>query len=159
MIVDSYPLPYINEFLSRLKGFKYFSRLGLHGGYFYIPISAQDVHKTAFSCKYSIYEYLALSFGLMSVPGNLQHIMNQVFFDMLDKNIIVYLDDILIFSKMEQKNCKVLAEGFCHLAHYSLYVKEKKCALFLIKVELIVIVTVEGISVQSCKIDTVKPWP
>ena len=79
---------------------------------------------------------------------------------MLDKNIIDYLDDILIFTKAEQKHCKVLVEVFHHLAHYSLYVKQKKCALFLSQVEFLGhIATVEGISVQSGKVDAVKDWP
>ena len=159
-IVDSYPLPRIDELLSRLQGAKYFSRLDLRDGYFHVPIADQDVHKTAFSCRYGTYEYLVMPFGLMNAPSTFQRIMNQVFFDMLDKNVIVYLDDILIFTKTEQEHRQVLAEVFRHLAHYSLYVKEKKCALFLSQVEFLGhIVTAEGISVQSGKIDAVKDWP
>ena len=159
-IVDSYPLPRIDELLSRLQGAKYFSRLDLRDGYFHVPVAYQDMHKTAFSCRYGTYEYLVMPFGLMNAPSTFQRIMNQVFFDMLDKNVIVYLDDILIFTKTEQEHRQVLAEVFRHLAYYSLYVKEKKCALFLSQVEFLGhIVTAEGISVQSGKIDAVKDWP
>ena len=159
-IVDSYPLPRIDELLSRLQGARYFSRLDLRDGYFHVPVADQDVHKTAFSCRYGTYEYLVMPFGLMNAPSTFQRIMNQVFFDMLDRNVIVYLDDILIFTKTEQEHRKVLAEVFRRLAHYSLYVKEKKCALFLRQVEFLGhIVTEEGISVQSGKIDAVRDWP
>ena len=130
-IVDSYPLPRIDELLSRLQGAKYFSRLDLRDGYFHVPVAEQDVHKTAFSCRYGTYEYLVMPFGLMNAPSTFQRIMNQVFFDMLDRNVIVYLDDILIFTKTDQEHRQVLAEVFRRLAHYSLYVREKKCALFL----------------------------
>ena len=103
---------------------------------------------------------MVMPFGLMNAPGTLQWIMNQVFFDILDKNVIVYLDDILIFTKTEEEHRQILAEVFRRLAHYSLYVKEKKCALFLRQVEFLGhIVTAEGIRVQSGKIDAVKEWP
>ena len=103
---------------------------------------------------------MVMPFGLMNAPGIFQRIMNQVFFDILDKNVIVYLDDILIFTKTEEEHRQILAEVFRRLAHYSLYVKEKKCALFLRQVEFLGhIVTAEGIRVQSGKIDAVKEWP
>ena len=103
---------------------------------------------------------MVMPFGLMNAPGTFQRIMNQVFFDILDKNVIVYLDDILIFTKTEEEHRQILAEVFRRLAHYSLYVKEKKCALFLRQVEFLGhIVTAEGIRVQSGKIDAVKDWP
>ena len=103
---------------------------------------------------------MVMPFGLMNAPGTFQRIMNQVFFDILDKNVIVYLDDILIFTKTEEEHRQILAEVFHRLAHYSLYVKEKKCALFLSQVEFLGhIVTAEGIRVQSGKIDAVKEWP
>ena len=159
-IVDSYPLPHIDELLSRLQGAKYFSRLDLRDGYFHVPIAEQDVHKTAFSCRYGTYEYLVMPFGLMNAPGTFQRIMNQVFFDMLDKNVIVYLDDILIFTKTEAEHKSILNEVFRRLAHYSLFVKESKCALFLHQVEFLGhVVTSEGISVQPGKIDAVRNWP
>ena len=111
-IVDSYPLPRIDELLSRLQGAEYFSRLDLRNRYFHIPTAEQDVHKTEFSCRYGTYEYLVILFGLMNAPGIFQRIMNQVFFDMLDKNIIVYLDDILIFTKTEAEHKSILNEVF-----------------------------------------------
>ena len=68
-IVDLYPLPHINELLSRLQGAKFFSRLDLHDGYFYIPVADYDMHKTAFSCQYGTYEYLLMPFGLTNTPS------------------------------------------------------------------------------------------
>ena len=64
--MDLYPLPNVNELLSRLQGPKYFSRLDLHDGYFHVPIAAWDMHKTVFSCRYSTYEYLIMPFSLMN---------------------------------------------------------------------------------------------
>ena len=159
-IVDSYPLPRIDELLSRLQGAKYFSRLDLCDGYFHVPVALKDIHKTAFSYRYGTYEYLVMPFGLMNAPGTFQRIMNQVFFDMLDKNVIVYLDDILIFTKTEAEHKSILNEVFHQLAHYSLFVKESKCALFLHYVQFLGhVVTSEGISVQPGKIDAVRNWP
>ena len=99
--MNSYPLPYIDELLSRLQVVKYLSGLDLYDRYFHVPIVDKDVQKTAFSCRYSTYEYLGILFGLINAPGTFYHIMNQVFFDVVDKNIVVYLDDILIFTKIE----------------------------------------------------------
>ena len=88
--------------------------------------------------------------------------MNQVFFDILDKNGILSLDDILIFTKTEVEHKNILGEVFCRLAHYSLFVKESKCALFLHQVEFLGhLVTSEGISVQLGKINALinRPQP
>ena len=68
-ISDSYPLPRIEELLSRLKGAQYFSRLDLRDGYFHVPIAKEDIQKTAFSCRYGTFEYLVMPFGLMNAPS------------------------------------------------------------------------------------------
>ena len=68
-ISDSYPLPRIEELLSRLKGAQYFSRLDLRDGYFHVPIAKEDIYKTAFSCRYGTFEYLVMPFGLMNAPS------------------------------------------------------------------------------------------
>ena len=68
-ISDSYPLPRIEELLSRLKGAQYFSRLDLRDGYFHVPIAKEDIQKTVFSCRYGTFEYLVMPFGLMNAPS------------------------------------------------------------------------------------------
>lgn len=98
-IVDSYPLLRIDELLSRLYGAKYFYRLDLYYKHFYIPSYKYYMHKIAFFYRYGTCEYLIISFRITNAPGTLYYIMNEIFFNMVDKNILVYLHDIIIFTK------------------------------------------------------------
>ena len=159
-ITDSYPLPRIDEMLTRLKGARYFSRLDLRDGYHQLPMALQDVPKTAFSCRYGTFEYLVMPMGLTNAPSTFQRVMNHVFFDLLDDCVIVYLDDILIFSRTKEEHLTALNKVFSRLAQFKLVLKESKCSLFLKSVAFLgYVVSSEGISVQKGKIAAVQDWP
>jgi hypothetical protein len=107
-IRNKYPLPRIDILFDQLAGAKVFSRVDLRSGYHQIKIHPEDVPKTAFSTRYELYEYLVMSFGLTNATAHFMYLMNSVFMLELDKFVVVFIDDILIYSKSEEENAQHL---------------------------------------------------
>jgi hypothetical protein len=103
-IKNKYPLPRIDILFDQLVGAKVFSKVDLCLGYHQIKIHPEDVPKTAFSTRYGLYEYLVMSFGLTNAPAHFIYLMNSVFMSELDKFVVVFIDDILIYSKSEEEH-------------------------------------------------------
>jgi hypothetical protein len=103
-VKNKYPLPRINILFYQLAGARVFSKADLRSGYHQIKIRPEDVPKTAFSTRYGLYEYLVMSFGLTNAPAHFMYLMNSVFMPELDKFIVVFIDDILIYSKSEEEH-------------------------------------------------------
>lgn len=159
-VPDSFPLPRIDELLARLQGAKYFSKLDLRDGYHQIPVAEDSQPLTAFTCRYGTYEWLVMPFGLCNAPGTFQRVMNHVFFDLLDRGVLVYLDDILIYSRTQDEHVKVVDEVFRLLEKHKLYIKESKCALFLEQVEFLGhVISHNGVAVDQGKTDAIRDWP
>jgi hypothetical protein len=107
-VKNEYPLPCIDILFDQLAGAKVFSKVNLHSGYHQIKIHPEDVPKTAFSSRYGLYEYLVMSFGLTNAPTHFMYLMNSVFMSELDKFVMVFIDDILIYSKSEEEHVRHL---------------------------------------------------
>jgi hypothetical protein len=107
-INNKYPLPHIDIIFDQLIGVKVFSKIDLRSGYHQIRIRAKDVPKTAFSIRYGLYEYLVMSFGLMNATSHFMYFMNSVFMPELDKFVVVFIDDILVYSKSEEEHAEHL---------------------------------------------------
>jgi hypothetical protein len=122
-IRNKYPLPRIDILLDQLAGAKVFSKVGFCLGYHQIKIHLEDVPKTAFSTRYVLYEYLVMSFGLTNAPTHFMYLMNSVFMLELDKFVMVFIDDILVYSKNEVEHEQVcfLAKGSSLSRTYHLY--------------------------------------
>src|SRR6202795_741166 len=97
-VKNKYPLPRVDELFDRLQGAKYFSKIDLRSGYHQVRIQDEDVPKTAFRTRYGLFEYLVMAFGLTNAPATFMHLMQLIFQEHLDDFVIVFLDDILIFS-------------------------------------------------------------
>jgi hypothetical protein len=102
-IKNKYHLPRINIIFDQLTGAKVFSKVDIHSGYHQIKVHLENIPKTAFSTRYGLYEYLVISFGLTNAPAHFMYLMNSIFMPELDKFIVVFIDDILIYSKNEEE--------------------------------------------------------
>jgi hypothetical protein len=107
-IKNKYPLPRIDNLFDQLAGAKVFFKVDLRSGYHQIKIHPKDVTKTAFSTRYGFYEYLVMSFGLTNAPAHFMYLMNSVLMLELDKFVVVFIDDILIYSKSEEEHAQHL---------------------------------------------------
>jgi hypothetical protein len=103
-IKNKYPLPRIDDLFDQLKGACVFSKIDLRSRYHQLKIRAIDIPKTAFITRYGLYEYTVMSFGLTNAPTYFMYLMNKVFMEYLDKFVVVFIDDILIFSKNEEEH-------------------------------------------------------
>ena len=123
-IKNKYPLPRIDELLDRLLGTKYFSKIDLRSGYHQVRIANEDIHKTAFSTRYGHYEYLVMPFGLTNAPATFMNLMQSVFSKYLDESVIIFLDDILVYSKSHDEHLKHLECVLQKLRQHKLYAKK-----------------------------------
>src|SRR5204862_5262675 len=103
-IKNKYPLLDIQGLFDQLRGALFFSKIDLRSGYHQLKIRATDIPKTAFVSRYGLYEYTVMSFGLTNAPAYFMYLMNKVFMEYLDKFVVVFIDDILIFSKTEEEH-------------------------------------------------------
>jgi hypothetical protein len=130
-IKNKYPLPRIDVLFDQLVGAKVFSKIDLCSGYHQIKIRASDVPKTTFSTRYGLYEYLVMSFGLTNAPTYFMYLMNSVFMPELNKIVVVFIDDILVYSRNEDEHTMHLHIVLQHLRDHHLYAKLSKCEFWL----------------------------
>ncbi len=134
-VKNRYALPRIDELLDQLFGATRFSKIDLTSGYWQIAIAAADRHKTAFRTRYGHYEFNVMPFGLTNAPATFQSLMNDIFRDMLDVCVIVYLDDILVFSKNDEDHEKHVRQVLQRLRENKLYARPSKCIFFTDTIE------------------------
>ncbi|CAI5460341.1 unnamed protein product [Closterium sp. Yama58-4] len=158
-VKNKYPIPRIDDLLDQLRGATVFSKLDLRSGYWQIKMADNSIHKTAFRTRYGSYEYLVMPFGLCNAPATFQAEMNHILRPLLDECVVVYLDDILIYSKNMKEHVEHLRKVFEILRKNKFYVKLSKSDFALKKVQFLGhMVSAEGIHVDPRKIEAVKKW-
>ena len=158
-IKNKYPLSRIYILFDQLVGAKVFSKIDLHSGYHQIKIRAEDIPNTAFSTRYGLYEYLVMSFRLTNTAAHFMYIMNSVFMPELDKFVVVFIDDILVYYKNEEEHAEHLRIVPQRLREHKLYAKFSKCDFWLKEVQFLGhIISDKGISVDPSKIQDVLNW-
>ena len=159
-IKNRHPLPLISESLERLAEARYYSKLDVRDAYHRIRIREGDEWKTAFRTKYGHFEYTVMPFGLTNAPAQFQAYINQALIGLVDVTCIVYLDDILIFSKTEEEHVEHVKEVLARLREAKLYVKLSKCEWHTQRTEYLgYIITPEGICMDEDRIKTISEWP
>ena len=159
-IRNSYPLPLITDIIDKVKGAKYFTKLDLRSAYNLIRIKEGDEYKTAFITNYGHYEYLVMPFGLKNAPATFQSFINSILRPFLEKSVILYLDDILIYSNNLEEHHKQVHTILETLLKNNLYAKLEKCEFDLPKVEFLGhILSGDGVATDPKKIKSVQDWP
>jgi len=158
-IQNKYPLPRINDLYDQLAGSTVFSKLDLRLGYHQIRVRKEDIPKTAFVTRYGSYEYTVMSFGLTNAPATFSRLMNYIFMDYLDKFVVVYLDDILVFSKNKEEHTEQLRLVLDKLREHKLYAKYSKCEFWLDEVTYLGhVISKDGIAVNPERIQAILDW-
>jgi hypothetical protein len=159
-IKNRYPLPRIDEIFDRVHGAKVFSKLDLRSGYHQIRIQDQDISKTAFRTRYGHYEFMVMPFGLTNAPATFQRLVNDIFRPLLDNCVVVYLDDILIYSPDLATHQEHLRQVFEILRREKLYCKKSKCEFLKTSVEYLGhVISDQGIQVDPKKVESIVNWP
>ncbi|KAL0546071.1 hypothetical protein IC582_015976 [Cucumis melo] len=158
-VKNRYPLPRIDDLFDQLQGATVFSKIDLRSGYHQLRIKDEDVPKTAFRSRYGHYKFIVMSFGLTNAPAIFMDLMNRVFREFLDTFVIVFIDDILIYSKTEAEHEEHLRMVLQTLRDNKLYAKFSKCEFWLKQVSFLGhVVSKAGVSVDPAKIEAVTGW-
>jgi predicted aspartyl protease len=159
-VKNKYPLPRIDDLLDRLNGAQYFTALDLKSGYHQLVLPESDIPKTAFNTPFGHYEWTVLIEGLSNAVATFQSTMNHVLTPVLGKCALVYLDDVIIFSKSLTQHEKDVREVLDILRKEKLFANRKKCELFAEQLHYLGhIVSKQGIAVDASKTKVVQEWP
>jgi hypothetical protein len=158
-IKNKYSLPRIDILFDQLAGAQLFSKIDLCPGYHQIKIHGKDIPKAAFSMRYGLYEYLVMSFGLTNAPAHFMYLINSVFMLELDKFVMVFIDDILVYSKSMADHEEHLRVVLQRLRDHQLYAKFGKCEFWISEVPFLGhVISSEGIVVDPSKVRDVLDW-
>ena len=159
-VKNRYPLPRIDDLFDQLQGAMWFSKIDLRSGYHQVRIREEDIPKTTFRTRYGHYEFRAMSFGLTNAPVVFMNLMNNVFRSFLDLFVIVFIDDILVYSRTESEHADHLRIVLGVLRDRELYAKFSKCEFWLKSVAFLRhVISDDGIRVDTQNIEALKTWP
>jgi len=160
-VKNKYPLPLISELVSQLCGARYFTKLDVCWGFNNVRIKPGDKWKAAFRTNQGLFELLVMFFGMTNSPATFQTMMNDIFRDLIVEGIMmVYLDDILIFTRMEEEHAKAIRRVLQVLQEYKLFLRPEKCEFCKERIEYLGLVISENeVSMDPVKVAGVREWP
>ncbi|KAL4340163.1 hypothetical protein GQ457_08G032970 [Hibiscus cannabinus] len=158
-IKNKYPLPRIEDLFDQLRDASVFSKIDLRSGYYQMKVKDADLPKTAFWTRYGHFEFLVMPFGLTNAPAAFMDLMNRLFKPYLDKFVVVFIDDILIYSRNKDEHAEHLRIVLQTLRDRQLFAKFSKCEFWLSEVAFLGhIILVKGIMVDPKKVQTILDW-
>ena len=159
MVKNRYPLPLPEELFDQLGQAKVFSKIDLKSGYWQMPVKPEDIHKTAFKTRWGLYEFLVMPFGVTNAPAQFMNMMNDVLDDYLDKFVLIFLDDVLVYSANVEEHAEHLRQLLERLREQRLYAKASKCDMMKTSVEFLgQQITSDGMTPTEAKLKAVRDW-
>ena len=157
---DRYPLPLIPDLLDRLRSANVYTKIDLRGAYNLVRIAEGDEWKTAFRTRYGSYEFQVMHYGLTNAPASFQRFMNDTFKELLDVCVVVYLDDILIYSENSTDHTAHVREVLRRLREANLFAKIEKCEFDVDTTEFLgFVISPDGIHMSESKVKVIQDWP
>ncbi|MBW0491540.1 hypothetical protein O181_031255 [Austropuccinia psidii MF-1] len=157
---NKYPFALISQLVTVFNGFSIFSKIYLCGAYSLLRIKEGDEHLTCLRAKYGSYEYLVMPFGLTNSPASFQNLVNGIFCDLLDIYVVVYLDDIMVFSKYEEEHFTHVSTVLSRIRSNNLFAKASKCLFHFSSVEYLgYVVSSECLKINQSKVKQILNWP
>ena len=158
-VKNQYPLPRIDDLFYQLRGARVYSKIDLHTSYHQLRVRETDIPKTTFRTHYGHFEFTVMPFGLTNAPAAFMDLMHRVFQPYLDQFVVVFVDDILIYSQSEREHEYNLRIALKLLRDHQLYVKFSKCKFWLTEVRFLGhVVSTSGVSVDPEKVEAVMSW-
>ena len=158
-VKDKYPLPLMTQLMESVSSAKYYTKLDLKNGFNLIRIAEGDEWKTAFRTRYGSYEYMVMPFGMTNAPSVFQRFMNGILSEYLDKGVIVYIDDILIYTETEEEHTRLVSWVLRRLAEFKLCVNIEKCIFHASEVEFVgFTIGSQGVRMSKDKVADIQDW-